>query len=1647
VAIDPTAGSRVPPPVVLEEAWANQWNLAGDGQASVPPGNHTFDFRFTALSFSAPEKLRFRYRLEPADKGWVDAGTSRTAHYTNMPPGKYSFQVAAANDYGIWNEPGASVRFVLKPHFYQTLWFRLVLLAGIVLLAGSIHWLRVRQLRARAVQLKQLVATLQEQADLLNLTHDAIFVMTLEGVIKYWNRGAEGRYGWSAEQVLGKVVHDLLNTAFPAPLAQVMAEVTRTGRWEGELVHTRRDGTQVVVASRWALQRDERGAPLVILETNNDITERKRAQEALRESERKYHELVEHANSIILHWQRDGRIIHLNEFGQRFFGYTESEIRGRHVIGTLVPETGSSGQDLHTLMDGICANPSAFEQNVNENMRRNGERVWIAWTNKVQMNSKGEVTEMLSIGLDVTERKRAEEALRRLNRELRAISNCNQTLLHATDEQSLLQEICRIVCAEAGYRMAWVAYAEHDEARSVRPVARTGIEEEYLANLGISWADTERGRGPCGTAIRSGKTCCLQDFTTDPRLAPWRESALQHDFRSGIALPLKDEHANAFGSLNIYSAQPNAFTPEEIRLLEELAADLAFGVITLRSRAARERAEQEVALLTFALDNVREAAFLVDDRGFFHYANEEACRVLGYTRAELLGMGVADIDPEFPAERWSDHWRQLKAQRSLNFESRHRTRDGRIFPVEISANYFEFGGRDYTLTLVRDITERRRAEEALRRLNRELRAISNCNQTLLHATDEPSLLQEICRIVCQEAGYRVAWVGYAEPNEAQSVRPVAWTGLEEEYLASLAITWADAERGRGIIGTAIRSGKTCCIIDYATDPRVAPWRESALQHGFRSAIALPLKDEHAQAFGSLNIYSAQPNAFTPEEIRMLEELAADLAFGIVTLRSRAARERAEQALRQSEAYLAESERLTHTGSWALDIASDKYVYCSEEDLRIFGFDPQEPLPTREVVFRRIHPEDRKRVEGSLQSSLREMEDSSTEYRIVLPDGTVKHIHAIRHPVLNETGEVVKLVGTSVDITERKQAEEALREGERRFRTFVDYAADALFIYDSEQGMIVDVNRQACESLGYTREELVGTTAAAFHLDSERAQMESVAQRAAAGETVIDTHWHRRTDGTLFPVEVHTSQYWYGGRRFLLKLARDISDRLRAEEERAYLASIVESSDDAIIGRSMEGIIQSWNRGAERLYGYTAQEAIGQPIAMVIPPDRAQEYVSSERLKQGEPIEELETVRVGKDGRRIDVSVIISPMKDAAGRAIGAATIARDITERKRAEEALRRSEAYLADAQRLAHTGAWAGDAAGAPLYWSEEMFRLYGFDLQHTLPTFDQVLQRVHPEDLEKCWRSFQRMIHEKVDSDVEFRIVLPDGTVKHTYGLAHPVLNAHGEVVQLVGTAVDITERKRAEEERERLRQLEAELAHLDRVSMLGELAASIAHEVNQPLSGIVSNGSACLRFLARDTPNVEEAREAARDIVRDGKRAGEIIARIRALTKKAATPREELDLNDTLREVLALVGDEAKKRRVLIRTQFAHDLSPVSGDRVQLQQVVLNLVMNGMEAMSSIVERARELVITTRKIEPDQVQVTVEDSGIGIDAQTIDKIFDSFYTTKPGGMGMGLSISRSIVQNHGGRLWATPNNGPGASFHFTLPMYHEEESHAGV
>jgi len=367
------------------------------------------------------------------------------------------------------------------------------------------------------------------------------------------------------------------------------------------------------------------------------------------------------------------------------------------------------------------------------------------------------------------------------------------------------------------------------------------------------------------------------------------------------------------------------------------------------------------------------------------------------------------------------------------------------------------------------------------------------------------------------------------------------------------------------------------------------------------------------------------------------------------------------------------------------------------------------------------------------------------------------------------------------------------------------------------------------------------------------------------------------------------------------------------------------------------------------------------------------------------------------------------------------------------EERLQRSEAYLAEAQRLTHTGSWAWRVAGRDaLHLSEEWYRIYGFDPDNGPPAFEEHLQRTHPEDRAKWQGTLDRAIAEKSEYEVEFRILLPDGSVKHIHTVGHPVLNASGHLAQFVGSSTDITERKLAEEA---LRQAQVDLARVSRVTTMGELTASLAHEVNQPIAAAVTDAKTCLRWLTRDQPDLEEAREAASRIAKNVTRAADIISRVGLLFKKVSPQRELVDVNEVVREMIVLLRSEATRYSISVLTELASDLPQVMGDRVQLQQVLMNLLLNGMDAMKDV-DTTRDLIINSQPTTNEQVMVSVSDTGVGLPPQQAEQIFNAFFTTKPYGTGMGLRISRSIIESHGGRLWAAKNSPRGASFCFTLP-----------
>jgi PAS domain S-box-containing protein len=503
--------------------------------------------------------------------------------------------------------------------------------------------------------------------------------------------------------------------------------------------------------------------------------------------------------------------------------------------------------------------------------------------------------------------------------------------------------------------------------------------------------------------------------------------------------------------------------------------------------------------------------------------------------------------------------------------------------------------------------------------------------------------------------------------------------------------------------------------------------------------------------------------------------------------------------------------------------------------------------------------------------------------------------------------------------------------------------------------------------------------------------------------------------------------------------RLVEERLGQEEmelkrSEVRKAAIVDSALDCIVTIDHEGCITEFNPAAEHTFGYPREEVLGKHLPdVIIPPSLREKHQQgfARYLATGEAQvlgKRIEMTAVRADGSEFPVELAVTRIPLEGPPSFTGHL--RDITERKRAEQELRRSQAFLAEAQHLSRTGSFSWRVATDEITWSEQLYRMFQIDRDAQV-TFELICTRIHPEDLSVFQEHIERSRRDRSDVQLEFRLQMPDGAVKYVHVAAH-IRGDHGQP-EYIGAVQDVTERRSSEEALSKAR---SELSQVARVTSLGVLTASIAHEVNQPLSGIITNAGTCLRMLAADPPNVEGARETVRRTIRDGNRAADVISRLRALYSKKEPTIESVDLNEATREVLALSLSELQRNRVIVQQELVDDLPLVAGDRVQLQQVILNLLRNASDAMSTIDDRPRDLLIRTEPDDDDRVRLSVSDVGIGFEPQATDKLFEAFYTTKDEGMGIGLSVSRSIIERHHGRLWAMPNSGPGVTFSFSVP-----------
>src|SRR5229473_343046 len=738
----------------------------------------------------------------------------------------------------------------------------------------------------------------------------------------------------------------------------------------------------------------------------------------------------------------------------------------------------------------------------------------------------------------------------------------------------------------------------------------------------------------------------------------------------------------------------------------------------------------------------------------------------------------------------------------------------------------------------------------------------------------------------------------------------------------------------------------------------------------------------------------------------------------------------------------------------------------------------------------IHPADLTELLDRWRAVLASGERGDMHARVRRFDGEYRQFLFRARPITNPSGQVVKWCGVTIDIEDQKRAAgEVLRVGESHFRAIADSIPAQLAVM-TPTGEVESANRQFLEYIGATLDELKGWTPGdTVHPDDSPLEIAAWKRSVATGEPYDIEMRTRPTDGVYRWVHVRGLPVKHDDGRVTgwYILQTDIDDRKRAQAQLAgekrllemvasgyslsdVLNALCSFVEDTATECSCGVYLIDWSGPT---FHHAAAPSVPAtfyaPIDGAVLRDEIGPCAIAARLKTQVIAADIESDLQWKDSlfRRLALangfkSCWSTPIFSLAGTVLGTFAIyqrtpasptplqldliaqvthiASIAIERAQGEAALRRSEAFLAQAQRLSSTGSFLWGTATDEITFSGQAQRIFEFD-QAERVTLELIGSRVHPEDIPMLSETIALARSERRDLDYEIRLQMPDHSIKYLHTNAQGTRDQDGQL-EYFGAMQDVTERRLAEEA---LANARSELARVARVTSLGALTASIAHEVNQPLSGIITNASTCLRMLGADPPNVDGARETARRTIRDGNRASEVIARLRALFSNKRTVAESVDLNEATQEVIALLRSELRSNRVVLRTELANDLPPVTADRVQLQQVIVNLLLNASDAMSGVEDRPRQLFVRTEREGENHVRLTVQDSGVGLDPQSLDKLFDAFYTTKAGGMGIGLSVSRSIIEGHDGHLWAVPNDGPGATFAFSIPQRTEDVTDA--
>jgi PAS domain S-box-containing protein len=1012
--------------------------------------------------------------------------------------------------------------------------------------------------------------------------------------------------------------------------------------------------------------------------------------------------------------------------------------------------------------------------------------------------------------------------------------------------------------------------------------------------------------------------------------------------------------------------------------------------------------------------------------------SDETYKILGFARETNPTLDLV-FDRVHPEDR--ERLQQLRdraTQNGMDLDVEHRILlpDGVIKHVHVVAH----AGRDNSRNLeyagvVTDITERKRADEereALSRSLQESKARLEEAQSVAHVGYWDWDL-ETGEIIWSDETYRI--FGFKPQERRMDIETVS--GLIHPDDREALYSTVDEE-----VAVGVHPVHQHRIVRPSGEVRTVQSITSKLWKTTDVGPEDGISREHNRLFGTVQDIT---------ELKQAEEASHALS----------------RDLQESKDWLEEAQRVAHLGYWVWDLETNQVIW-SEETYLIFGLVPKGDSFDVAVVREMTHPDDREAVFATAKKAIDTETRADCEHRLFRPDGEMRVVHSLGDVRKNSQGRI-QMFGTTQDITDRKRVEEdrqalsnALQESNARLEEAQRLAHIGHYEWDLIENRVT-YSEELCRIWGIPPVKDSFDVSAIFeriHPEDREKVSREAAEAISNGIHAKSEHRIVLPSGEVRVIlGLGTVKRDASGRAYeMFGTGQDITERKLAEQalrqsqfylsEGERLAHIGSWASTDLGIRWSEDLNIYWSDEVYKIFGFdpkTGTPTLQQFLSAVHPQDQASLTATMKKLHEEHCGCDVTNRIVRPDGEIRYVRCVGIPVAEG-GVFKGYRGTTIDVTEHELLTQQLRREQAYLAEAQSLTHAGSWACNfVTGQIFHLSDEALRIYGFDPSQGPVPFERLYRATHPEDEPALREKFYGAIQASRDYDLEYRIFRPDGTVRFLRSVGHH--NPSGEIGEYVGITMDVTERKHAEQERERLRQLEADLAHINRVNMMGELAAALAHEIKQPIAASITSANALLRWLAHDPPDLERVRAAATRIEQDGNRAADVINRLRSFYKKGAPPeREIVDVKEIIQEMIVLLSDEAVRHSITIHSEIDAETPSILADRVQLQQVFMNLMLNAIEAMK---DAGGEMTISSSLNPEGHLLISISDTGEGLPVENTERIFDAFHTTKPQGTGMGLAITHSIVESYGGRIWATANQGAGATFHFTLPIEAEAQA----